>query len=66
VGERILGDCLLSLMSRIAIAIFDLDGTLVRGDTFVKYIAGFIMRRPIRLLRCLVLIGVIFRFLRGR
>ena len=53
-------------MSRIAIVIFDLDGTLVRGDTFVKYIAGFIMRRPIRLLRCLVLIGVIFRFLRGQ
>lgn len=53
-------------MSRIAIAIFDLDGTLVRGDTFVKYIAGFIMRRPIRLLRCLVLVGVIFRFLRGQ
>ena len=64
-GERILGHCLLSPMSRLAIAIFDLDGTLVRGDTFVKYIAGFVMRRPIRLFRCLVLTGVILRFVRG-
>ena len=52
-------------MSRIAIAIFDLDGTLVRGDTFVKYIAGFLMRRPIRLFRCVVLLGVIVGFVRG-
>lgn len=46
-------------------AIFDLDGTLARGDTFVKYIAGFIMRRPMRVFRCLSLSGAILRFLSG-
>jgi HAD superfamily hydrolase (TIGR01490 family) len=52
-------------MSRRAMAIFDLDGTLACGDTFVKFTFGFLIRHPIRLFRCMVLPVVVWRFARG-
>ena len=38
-----------------AIAVFDLDGTLTRRDTYLAYLLGFLRRRPGRWFRALVL-----------
>ncbi len=40
-------------MSRIVV--FDLDGTLVKGDTYLAFLIGFLRRRPARLARTLPL-----------
>ena len=40
-------------MSRVVV--FDLDGTLVDGDTYLAFLAGYLRRRPGRLLRVLPL-----------
>ena len=40
-------------MTRQRVAVFDLDHTLTRHDTFLLYLFGFLVRRPWRLLRCL-------------
>jgi len=33
------------------VAVFDLDGTLTRYDTYLRYLIGYIGRRPTRVLR---------------
>lgn len=35
-----------------AVAIFDLDGTLTRGDTFVSFLLYVLRKKPMRLSRC--------------
>lgn len=36
------------------LAVFDLDGTITRRDTLVRYVFGFLLRRPWRLPRALL------------
>lgn len=43
-------------------AVFDLDGTIARGDTFIAYSLFVLRRRPWRLLRCLPLAWAAARF----
>jgi phosphatidylglycerophosphatase C len=45
------------------VAIFDLDGTLSRRDTFLPFIAGLLTRRPDRWLRLPLLLGPVALFL---
>lgn len=47
-------------------AVFDLDGTITRGDTFVAYALYVLRRRPWRLLHCLPLAWATPRFALGR
>jgi len=49
-----------------AVAIFDLDGTLTRGDTFVSFLLYVLRRNPSRLCRCLGLPHKIVMFMVGR
>ena len=42
-------------MSPGALALFDLDGTITRRDTYLAYLLGFLLRHPQRLLRPLPL-----------
>jgi phosphatidylglycerophosphatase C len=37
------------------IAVYDLDGTITRADTFVPFLLGFLLRNPWRILRCVLL-----------
>ena len=37
--------------TRHQVAVFDLDGTLTRYDTYLRYLIGYIGRRPTRVLR---------------
>jgi phosphatidylglycerophosphatase C len=40
-----------------AVAIFDLDGTLTRGDTYLAFLLHVLRNKPLRLRRCLGLPG---------
>lgn len=44
------------------IAVFDLDHTLSRSDSFLWYLFGFLVRRPWRLIRCVHLPVVVLLF----
>ncbi|MEX5213782.1 MAG: HAD-IB family hydrolase [Nitrospiraceae bacterium] len=44
------------------IAVFDLDHTLSRSDSFLWYLFGFLARRPWRLIRCVHLPVVVLLF----
>jgi len=46
--------------------VFDLDGTLVRGDTLRAYVFGYLVRRPWRLPLLLAVIPATLRFLARR
>ncbi|MBW2425511.1 MAG: HAD-IB family hydrolase [Deltaproteobacteria bacterium] len=35
------------------VAVFDLDGTVIRGNSFIGFLTECLMRRPARVLRCL-------------
>lgn len=48
-----------------AVAVFDLDGTITSGDTFLAYLRHVLRRRPERIPRCLGLIGAAVRFASG-
>lgn len=48
------------------IAVFDLDHTLSRSDSFLLYLLGFLARRPWRLVRCVHLPIVVVLFWVGR
>ncbi len=37
----------------MAVAVFDLDGTVIRGDSFVRFLAACLQRHPRRVTRCL-------------
>ncbi|MEI9425136.1 HAD-IB family hydrolase [Mesorhizobium sp. Cs1299R1N1] len=37
---------------RAVIAVYDLDGTITRSDTFVPFLLGFLARNPWRVFRC--------------
>jgi HAD superfamily phosphoserine phosphatase-like hydrolase len=53
-------------MGSIRLAVFDLDGTLTRRDTFVPYLQGWLARHP-RRRRTLRLLAAVWRFYaRGR
>ena len=43
------------MASERCVAIFDLDGTLTRRDSYLEYLTGFLIRHPRRLLRILPL-----------
>lgn len=47
---------------RPGVAIFDLDHTLIRGDSFLSYLLGLLCRRPWRIVRCvhLPIVTVLF------
>jgi HAD superfamily hydrolase (TIGR01490 family) len=45
-----------------SVALFDLDGTITRGDTFVAFLAFLLVRRPQRLLHCFGLPWVVASF----
>ena len=36
-------------------AVYDLDGTITRADTFVPFLFGFLVRNPWRIFRCILL-----------
>lgn len=38
------------------LAVFDLDGTITRHDTLVRYVLGYLLRRPWRLPRALLVV----------
>lgn len=44
------------------IAVFDLDHTLSRSDSFLYYLFGFLARRPWRIVRCVHLPIMVFLF----
>jgi len=48
------------------LAVFDLDGTLTRGDTFVPYVLDFLVRRPRRWLRVVPAFATVVWFFLGR
>ncbi len=48
------------------IAIFDLDGTLTRRDTFLAYLTGFLRRTPVRWPRTLPLPGAVSLYYGGQ
>ena len=50
-------------MTRMRIALFDLDGTLTRRDSLVPYVLGFCLRHPLRLPRLLVMPWHVVRYL---
>ncbi|MGH7094112.1 MAG: HAD family hydrolase [Stellaceae bacterium] len=47
------------------VVVFDLDGTITRGDTFLAYLIHVLVRRPERVPRCLGLIAAAVRFASG-
>jgi HAD superfamily hydrolase (TIGR01490 family) len=47
------------------IAVFDLDGTITRRDTYLAYLLGFLARHPERLLRAAPLPLAVVRYLIG-
>ena len=44
------------------LAIFDLDGTITRSDTLLRYVAGFMRRRPARLWRVSLCVLPVLQF----
>lgn len=50
-------------MALMRIALFDLDGTLTRGDSLFPYVLGFCLRHPLRLLRLAAMPWQVLRFL---
>jgi phosphatidylglycerophosphatase C len=48
------------------LALFDLDGTLTRHDTYVPFVLGLLARQPARWLRLLLLILPALGYLAGR
>lgn len=55
-------DAIAAGLPQPVVAVFDLDGTLTRGDTFVRYLLAHLWRRPWRLLRCWLLPFEVVRF----
>ncbi len=51
--------------NRRAIAIFDLDGTITKYDTYPRYLLGFLKRQPFRLLATYSLPWVVAQFKLG-
>lgn len=49
-----------------AIAVFDLDGTITRHDTFVPYLRGWLRRHPARRKRWATVFSLIRYFVTGR
>ena len=49
----------------MALAVFDLDGTISRHDTLLAYLTGFLRRHPARWPRALSSVPVLLRFLIG-
>jgi phosphatidylglycerophosphatase C len=37
---------------KVTIAVFDLDGTITRYDTYIPFLLGFLVRKPLRIFRC--------------
>lgn len=48
------------------LALFDLDGTLTRHDTFVPFVLGLLLRHPARWPRVLLLLAPALGYLAGR
>ncbi len=48
------------------VAIFDLDHTLARRDTYLSYLWGYLCRHPGRIIRCTILPFVVLSFALGR
>jgi len=48
------------------LAVFDLDGTVTRRDTFLPFVGGFLLRHPGRWWRAPLCIGPLLRFALGR
>lgn len=47
-------------------ALFDLDGTLTRRDTYLPFVLGLLLRRPARWVRTPLLLLPVLRYLLGR
>lgn len=46
------------------IVVFDLDGTLIQEDSFVRFLLGFLRHRPIRIIKVLHLpLALIFHYI---
>ena len=48
------------------LVVFDLDGTLTRGDTLGRYLGAYLRRHPARLLQLVRVLPVLARFAAGR
>ncbi len=48
------------------IAVFDLDGTITRRDTLLPFIVGWLRRRPLSLLKLVLLIPALLAFVLSR
>jgi phosphatidylglycerophosphatase C len=53
-------------MNGAAIALFDLDGTITRRDTYVAYLLGLLARHPGRLVRAAPLAGAVALYAAGQ
>lgn len=53
-------------MSSGAVALFDLDGTITRRDTYLAYLVGFLARHPERLARAAPLAAAVGLYVAGR
>jgi phosphatidylglycerophosphatase C len=55
------------IASTSAVALFDLDGTLTYHDTLMPFLAGYLARRPVRILRLWRLVPAVIEYaVRGR
>lgn len=54
------------MSNKQGVAIFDLDGTLTRRDTFLHYLGGYLAQNPMRALRCWKLPVEVLQFRIGR
>lgn len=50
----------------LALALFDLDGTITRRDTYLAYLLGYLLRHPGRLLRAIPLSWAVALHFAGR
>jgi len=55
----------MDMQPRMVLAVFDLDGTLSRRDTFVPFVFGFLNRHPLRYLRLVAFLPALFAYLLG-
>ncbi|MEO7773711.1 MAG: HAD-IB family hydrolase [Steroidobacteraceae bacterium] len=47
------------------LAVFDLDGTITRRDSFLPYVFGFLVRHPLRVLRMVIALPAAIGYLLG-
>jgi|CXWL01.1.fsa_nt_gi phosphatidylglycerophosphatase C len=58
-------NCVQRITVQASLIIFDLDRTLTRRDTFLPYLAGFLLQNPTRIFKCIGLPFAVAKFYLG-